>query len=103
MKSQGVDPAYYVDADAPVRLLGDAFTIELHTVEPRIDPPPDSPHIAGVVLRARRRCSAARTGVRTWRRTAERVAHHGFCCPACRERDRSAALRAFRPRRTLNG
>jgi hypothetical protein len=55
MKSQGVDPADYVDADDPVRLLGDAFTIELHAVEPRIDPPPDSPHIAAVVLRARRR------------------------------------------------
>jgi len=35
MKSQGVDPADYVDADDPVRLLGDAFTIELHAVEPR--------------------------------------------------------------------
>ena len=29
MKSQGVDPADYVDADDLVRLLGDAFTIEL--------------------------------------------------------------------------
>src|SRR5215471_10659342 len=55
MKAQGVDPADYVDADDLVRLLGDAFTIELHAVEPRIDPPPDTPHIADVVLRARRR------------------------------------------------
>jgi hypothetical protein len=55
MKSQGVDPADYVDADDPVRLLGDAFTIELHAVEPRFAPPPESPHIAYVVLRARRR------------------------------------------------
>jgi len=55
MKSQGVDPADYVDADDLARLLGDAFTIELHAVEPRIDPPPDNPHIADVVLRARRR------------------------------------------------
>ena len=39
----------------PRRLLGDDFTVELHTVEPRIDPPPGTPHIADVVLRARRR------------------------------------------------
>ena len=55
MKSQGVDPADYVGADDLGRLLGDEFTIELHAVEPRIDPPPDNPHIANVVLRARRR------------------------------------------------
>jgi SAM-dependent methyltransferase len=55
MKSQGVDPADYVDADDLSRLLGDEFTIELHVVEPRIDPPPDNPHFADVVLRARRR------------------------------------------------
>jgi hypothetical protein len=45
----------YVDADDLVRLLGDAFTIERHAVESRIDPPPDNPHIGDVVLRARRR------------------------------------------------
>jgi len=55
MKSRGVDPADYVDADDLARLLGDAFTIERHAVEPRIDPPPDNPHIADVVLRARHR------------------------------------------------
>ena len=55
MKSQGTDPADYVDADGLARLLGDDFTIELHAVQPRIDPPPDNPHIANVVLRARRR------------------------------------------------
>jgi len=55
MKARGIDPADYVDADDLSRLLGDAFTIELHAVEPRIDPPPDNPHIADVVLRARRR------------------------------------------------
>jgi len=55
MKSQGVDPADYVDAGDLGRLLGDGFTIELDAVEPRIDPPPDNPHIADVVLRARRR------------------------------------------------
>jgi SAM-dependent methyltransferase len=55
MKSRGVDPADYFDADDIARMLGDAFTIELHAVEPRIDAPPDNPHIADVVLRARRR------------------------------------------------
>ena len=55
MKSRGVDPADYVDADDLARLLGDDFTVELHAVEPRIDPPPDNPHIRDVVLRARRR------------------------------------------------
>ena len=55
MKSHGVDPAGYVDADDIARLLGEAFTIEVHAAEPRIDPPPDNSHIAGVVLRARRR------------------------------------------------
>jgi len=55
MKSHGTDPADYVDADDLARLLGDAFTIELHEVRPRIDPPPDNPHIDDIVLRARRR------------------------------------------------
>ena len=55
LKSRGVDPADYVDADDVGRLLGGDFTIELHAVEPRVDPPPDTPHIADVVLRARRR------------------------------------------------
>ena len=55
IKSQGIDPADYVDADDLGRLLEDEFTIELRAVKPRIDPPPDSPHIADVVLRARRR------------------------------------------------
>jgi SAM-dependent methyltransferase len=55
MKSKGVDPADYVGADDLGRLLGDDFTVELHAIEPRIDPPADAPHIADVVLRARRR------------------------------------------------
>ena len=55
MKAKGTDPAHYVDADDLGRLLGDDFTVELHVIEPRIDPPPDNPHIADVVLRARRR------------------------------------------------
>jgi SAM-dependent methyltransferase len=54
MKSQGIDPADYVGADDLGRLLSDDFTVELHAVEPRIDPPPRTPHIADVVLRARR-------------------------------------------------
>jgi SAM-dependent methyltransferase len=55
MKSQGVDPADYVDADDLGRLLGGQFTIELQAVQPRIDPPPDNPHTDDIVLRARRR------------------------------------------------
>jgi SAM-dependent methyltransferase len=55
MKARGIDPADYIEADDLLRLLGDDFTVELHAVEPRIDPPPDRPHIADIVLRARRR------------------------------------------------
>jgi SAM-dependent methyltransferase len=55
MRSKGIDPADYVGDDDLGRLLGDDFTVELHAVEPRIDPPPDTPHIGDVVLRARRR------------------------------------------------
>jgi SAM-dependent methyltransferase len=55
MKSRGVDPDDYVGADDLRRLLVDSFTVELHAVEPRIDPPPGTHHIADVVLRARRR------------------------------------------------
>ncbi len=54
MKTRGFDPADYVGADDLVLLLADDFTVELHAVEPRIDPPPDNPHIADLVLRARR-------------------------------------------------
>jgi SAM-dependent methyltransferase len=54
MKSRRVDPEDYVGADDLARLLGDDFTVERHAVEPRIDPPPDTPRIADVVLRARR-------------------------------------------------
>lgn len=55
MSSQGFDPADYVGADDLGRLLGDEFAVELHAVEPRIDPPPGTPHVDDVVLRARRR------------------------------------------------
>jgi SAM-dependent methyltransferase len=55
MKSRGVDPADYVGVDDLRRLLGDDFTVERDVVEPRVDPPPDTPQIADVVLRARRR------------------------------------------------
>jgi SAM-dependent methyltransferase len=55
MKSRGFDPADYVGADDLAVLLGEHFTVELRAHQPRIDPPPDNPHIADVVLRARRR------------------------------------------------
>ena len=55
MASHGFDPADYVGADDLCGLLGDAFTIERHGVEPRVDPPPDTPHVADIVLRARHR------------------------------------------------
>lgn len=55
MAAQGFDPADYVGADDLRPLLADAFTLEVDVVEPRIDPPPENPHIADVVLRARRR------------------------------------------------
>ena len=54
MKARGIDPADYVGADDLAQLLGGDFTVELHAVEPRIDPPPGTPHIADIVLRARR-------------------------------------------------
>jgi SAM-dependent methyltransferase len=55
MKGRGVDVEDYVGADDLGQLLGDDFTVELYAIEPRIDPPPGTPHIADVVLRARRR------------------------------------------------
>jgi len=54
MKSRGVDPADYIDAHDLRQLLDDDFMIELDVVAPRIDPPPDNPHIGDIVLRARR-------------------------------------------------
>jgi hypothetical protein len=53
-RARGVDPADYVDAEHLAQLLGDRFTVEHLGVEPRVDPPPDTPHVADVVLRARR-------------------------------------------------
>jgi SAM-dependent methyltransferase len=55
MKSRGFDPANYVGADDLLQLLDENFSVELHATEPRIDPPPDNPHIADIILRARRR------------------------------------------------
>ena len=55
MKARGFDPADYLGADDLAGLLDEDFTVELHAVEPRIDPPPGNPHVADVVLRARRR------------------------------------------------
>lgn len=54
MKSRGVDPADYVGADDLRELLGSEFRVERYAVEPRIDPPPDAPDVADIVLRARR-------------------------------------------------
>ena len=55
MRSRGMYPTDDIGADDLDRLLGDDFTVEPHAVEPRIDPPPGTPHIADVVLRSRRR------------------------------------------------
>ncbi|MGC8627159.1 MAG: class I SAM-dependent methyltransferase [Acidimicrobiales bacterium] len=55
MKSHGTDPADYVSADDLALLLRDDFIVELHAVEPRIDPPAGTLHMADVVIRARRR------------------------------------------------
>ncbi|HEY1740284.1 MAG TPA: class I SAM-dependent methyltransferase, partial [Acidimicrobiia bacterium] len=55
MKSRGVDPDSYVGVDDHAALLGADFVIERRAVEPRVDPPPGTPHIADVILRARRR------------------------------------------------
>jgi hypothetical protein len=59
MKARGTDPADYIGPDDLRPPLGDYFTVELDAIEPRIDPPPDSPHIADVVLRTRRRLAGA--------------------------------------------
>ena len=55
MRSRGVDPADYVGADDLRQLLDEEFTVDRQAVEPRIDPPPGTPDVADVVLRARRR------------------------------------------------
>ena len=55
MRGRGIDPDDYVGIDDLVRLLDGQLTVEVHAVEHRIDPPPGTPHIADVVLRARRR------------------------------------------------
>jgi hypothetical protein len=55
MKSRGFDPADYFGAEDLVELFDDDFTIEEHSVQKRIDPPPGTPHLADVVLRAVRR------------------------------------------------
>jgi hypothetical protein len=55
VKSRGVGPAGYAGADDLARLLGDDFNLELRAVEPRTGPPPENPHVPGIVLRARRR------------------------------------------------
>ena len=54
MKDNGHDPDQYVWVDDLARMLGDSFEIEKHSTEDRIDPPEGTPHIADIVLRARR-------------------------------------------------
>ncbi len=54
MQEHGFDPDDYVGVDDLARLTVDDFAIELHVVEPRVDPPPGNPHVADVVFRARR-------------------------------------------------
>jgi SAM-dependent methyltransferase len=55
MKSRGVDPADYVGVDDLGELLGDDFEVERRANAPRIDPPPGTPHVDDLILRARRR------------------------------------------------
>jgi len=57
MAARGFDPADYVlDGELRALLAGaDDVSIELDEVAPRVDPPGGNPHIADVVLRARRR------------------------------------------------
>jgi hypothetical protein len=56
----GVEPALLAESRPSRRELHDPAAgrrvhHRLHAVEPRIDPRPDNPHIADLVLRARRR------------------------------------------------
>jgi SAM-dependent methyltransferase len=55
MRLRGVDPTDYVGADDLVSLLGEAFTVESHSVKAGINPPPGTPHVADISIRARRR------------------------------------------------
>ena len=55
MKSRGVDPADFFGAHDLVPLLDNDFIVERLAVEPRLNPPPNSPHVADIVLHARRR------------------------------------------------
>lgn len=57
MATKGFDPADYVLDDELRALLGgaDDFLLELDEVAARVDPPGGNPHVADVVLRARRR------------------------------------------------
>lgn len=54
-RSKGTDPADHLGAGDLASLLAGEFTLESHVVEPRVDPPPGTPEVADVVLRARRR------------------------------------------------
>ena len=54
MKSRGVDPADYIDADDLVRLLGDDFTVEVYAVAPVSTRRPE-PRTSRTLSYARRR------------------------------------------------
>ena len=68
-----VAPADYIGADDLGWLLNDDFTVDLHPFEPRIDPPPDTPNVPDVVVRAGLADSPA-GGVREWRFRLSEVA-----------------------------
>ena len=55
MRGGEFDPDDFVGVDDLQRLLADDFTVAVEAGLPRIDPPPGNPHVADVVLRARRR------------------------------------------------
>jgi SAM-dependent methyltransferase len=56
LRARGLDPRDFVGIDDLAALLdGAGFDVEHHAVEPRLDPPPGTDHVADAVLRARRR------------------------------------------------
>lgn len=55
IRERGIEPSDFFGADDLRRLLGRRFTVELDAVAPRVDPPPGSPSVDDLVLRARRR------------------------------------------------
>lgn len=54
MRERGTDPDDYVQRPDVVARLDDRWEIVVDETRPRIDPPPGSPHVDDIVLRARR-------------------------------------------------